>query len=77
MSMQAEVGRSFIYDLPKGAFTARSGAEYHLRRYGILPGIGLTTYTGRTSFGVRAQLPVFNEKSEFENIQNPFARPGF
>jgi hypothetical protein len=71
MSMQAEIGQSFIDNMPEGALTAHSGADYQVKRYGILPGIGLRAFTGRASFGFRAQFPIFYEESDFENIQNP------
>lgn len=71
MSMNAEIGRGFIDDMPAGAITAHSGAEYHVWRLGILPGTGIRAFTGCVSFNAQVQIPIYYEESSFENIQNP------
>lgn len=68
---KAEIGQSYIFDMPEDAITAHSGAHYELRRIGLLPSSGVKFFAGNVTFDLRLHIPLFYEKSTFSDIEEP------
>lgn len=71
MHIRAEVGKNFIYDMPRGAMTVHDGAHFSARRFGVLPGFGLRVHLHPVCLETQMMLPIYYESSSFRNVKDP------
>jgi len=71
MEVGDELGRGFVYNMPEGALTAHSGADFRLTRFGLLSTTGVRFILGRITLGTRVHIPVYYARTSFSNLQDP------